>query len=56
MILNQESNAIKQYGGPDVSEMGETAIPFIKGNELPVKVKGSSVNPVECFAGLFIYR
>lgn len=38
---------IKKYGGPDIFELGETEAPAINDNELLVKVKGSSVNPVD---------
>jgi NADPH:quinone reductase-like Zn-dependent oxidoreductase len=38
---------IKSYGDPDVFYSGETQMPFIKDDEILVKVYGSSVNPVD---------
>lgn len=38
---------IRKYGGPEVFEYGDIAMPEIKENEVLVKVAGSSVNPVD---------
>jgi NADPH:quinone reductase-like Zn-dependent oxidoreductase len=38
---------IKKYGGPEVFEYGDIALPEIKENEVLVKEAGSSVNPVD---------
>lgn len=38
---------IKQYGGPEVFELGEVETPKINDNEILVKVYGSSVNPID---------
>jgi NADPH:quinone reductase-like Zn-dependent oxidoreductase len=38
---------IRNYGSPDVFELGEVELPVIKDNEMLVRVSGSSVNPVD---------
>jgi NADPH:quinone reductase-like Zn-dependent oxidoreductase len=38
---------IHKYGGPEVFQFGEIETPQIKDDEILVKVKGSSVNPVD---------
>jgi NADPH:quinone reductase-like Zn-dependent oxidoreductase len=38
---------IDRYGGPDVLDMKEVSIPLINDDEILIKIKASSVNPVD---------
>jgi NADPH:quinone reductase-like Zn-dependent oxidoreductase len=39
---------IRRYGGPEVFEAGEAPTPRPGRGEVLVRVRGSSVNPVDC--------
>ena len=43
-----KSMLIRRYGGPNVLELGEIEMPRAGRGELLVRVRGSSVNPVDC--------